>query len=271
MPVLQLQTAAWDKVYNLLVSESANYQVYDQLIIKVGAASELVTIIDIVDAVNELDEDVNILRLATQEDLQHLPSETDKKAVLHYCYQTIKRLNLDMKLVDVRFSFDNSRITFAFVANGRVDFRDLVKDLSGHFSKNIRLQQIGIRDESKLIGDIGRCGRGLCCRNHLTKFSSVTGEMAEVQQMAGRGSDRLSGACGRLMCCLAYEAEGYQSKQTKMPPLGAKVNVDGRHGVIVGHHILKESVDVKFPGEKGEPSYVAEVDLNRHDKKTQQN
>lgn len=269
MPVLQLQTSPWDKVYNVQVDKIDGYKVYDKVIIKTETSNELASVVDIVDAVTDLDEDVSIIQLASQKDIDSVPSQAEKRSTLQYCYHVIKRLGLEMKLVDARFSFDNTRITFAFVANGRIDFRELVKDLSGHFSKNIRLQQIGIRDESKLVGDTGRCGRGLCCRQHLTKFSSVTGEMAEVQQLASRGSDRLSGSCGRLMCCLAYEAEGYKDKKEKMPPIGTKVNVDGRRGTVVNQHILKEAVDVKFPGEKGENDYIAEVDLNRHKNKDQ--
>ena len=264
MPILQLQTSPWDKVYNIQTDGASHYQVYERLIIKTEVSLELAVIIDIVDAVNELDEDVIIIRKATQVDLDKLPTENEKQIALQYCHSAIKKFDLDMKLIDVRFSFDNSRLTFAFVANGRIDFRELVKELSGHFSKNIRLQQIGIRDESRLVGDTGRCGRDLCCRKHLTKFSSVTGDMAEVQQLASRGSDRISGSCGRLMCCLAYEAEGYKEKEDKMPPIGTKVNADGRRGEVISHHILKESVDVKFRGEKGENDYIAEVDLNRN-------
>jgi cell fate regulator YaaT (PSP1 superfamily) len=266
MSVLQLQTTPWDKVYSVKVDNIDDYKVYDKVIIKTEACNELASVIDIVDNVNELDEDVSIIQKADQDDIDSQPSQAEKRSSLQYCYRVIKRLGLEMKLVDARFSFDNSRITFAFVANGRIDFRELVKDLSAHFSKNIRLQQIGIRDESKLVGDTGRCGRELCCRKHLTKFSSITGDMAEVQQLANRGSDRLSGACGRLMCCLAYEAEGYKNKKEKMPPIGAKVNVDGRRGKVINQHILKEAVDVKFPGEKGENDYIAEIDLNRHKK-----
>jgi cell fate regulator YaaT (PSP1 superfamily) len=143
--------------------------------------------------------------------------------------------------------------------------------LTRHFNKSIRLHQVGIRDEAKISGDCGHCGRQLCCKKFLKDLVSITSEMAEVQQCVHRGSDRLSGICGRLMCCLAYEEEGYREMFEKMPAIGAKVNVDGRRGLVVGHHMLKQTVDVEFDAEKGESvngsdKVVVEVDLNRNKK-----
>jgi len=266
MAVLQLQCAPWDKIYNVSW-EGSNYQLQDRLIIAADFGQDLARVLDIVPEATELDNDVQIIRKATAEDLVAMPTDQERQSAWRYGYDQIKNLSLDMKLIDVHYTWDRSRLTFAFVANGRVDFRELVKELTNHFNKNIRLQQIGIRDESKLTGDIGRCGRDLCCRQYLTKFTSVTGDMAETQQLASRGSDRISGNCGRLMCCLSYEVEGYQEKSGKMPPLGARVNVDGRKGEIISHNLLKESVNVRFDPEKGEESFVAEIDLNRHKKK----
>jgi len=186
---------------------------------------------------------------------------------MDFCKKMASKHKLPMKLVDVHYSFDGSRLTFAFIADGRIDFRDLVKDLTRHFSRTIRLQQIGIRDEAKLIGDYGHCGRPLCCGRFLKDLTSISSEMAEIQQVAHRGSERISGICGRLMCCLAYEENGYEELAKKLPAIGTRVDVDGKKGVIVGHHVLKQSVDVKFPGENGEKgSTVAEVDLNRSKK-----
>jgi len=266
--IVQLQVAPWDKIYNLKNDSDFALAVHDQVIIKTDQGLDLASVIDLIedDAKLELDQDVKIERQATDADLKHLIAPEEKQKALKHCYEAVKRLDLNMKLVDVVVSFDEGRITFAFVSDGRVDFRTLVKELGGYFSKSIRLQQIGIRDEAKLIGDSGRCGRGLCCQQHMNKFSSVTGEMADVQGLGGRGSDRISGCCGRLMCCLSHEFEGYKESSKKLPPVGTKVNVDGQRGVIIGHHILKESVDVKFKGEKGENDFILEVDLNRKKK-----
>ena len=270
MAYLQLQCAAWDKIY-WLESDKEGLKIFDRVIIKTDAGQDLARIIDIMqnlDKPEELDKELSIIRLASANDLlRQAASDDERQAALAFCNQQIETHHLNMKLVDAHFSWDGSRITFAFVAEGRVDFRSLVKDLSRYFNKSIRLQQIGIRDEARVLGDAGRCGRGLCCQNNLVKFNSVTSDMAESQSLSTRGSDRISGSCGRLMCCLAYEVEGYKAMSKKMPPIGSKVTVDGRKGTVIGHHLLKQSVDVEF-AEKGEDRVIVEVDLNRHAKKT---
>lgn len=207
-----------------------------------------------------------VVRKMTHHDLEKMPSSEEKKKALEFCIIMKEKLDLPMKIIDVHFTFDGSRITFAFIADGRVDFRELVKELTKHFGRTIRLQQIGIRDEAKAVGDYGHCGKPLCCKRFLKNFKSITSEMAELQQCSHRGSERISGVCGRLMCCLAYEEEGYEGLLKKLPPQGTKVNVDGKRGTIVGHHVLKQSVDVEFPGEKGERGTIAEVDINRNKK-----
>ncbi len=208
-----------------------------------------------------------VLRKANDIDKENLPTEGQKQEALEFCRKMINKYQLPMKLVDAAFSYDNSRITFAFISDGRVDFRELAKELTRHFNKMIRLQQIGIRDEARLIGDYGHCGRPLCCGSFLSELSSITSDMSELQQVAHRGSERISGVCGRLMCCLSYEQEGYQELAKKMPPIGVKVNVDGKKGIVVGHHLIKQSVDVEFSGENGVDRMVVEVDLNRNKKK----
>lgn len=208
----------------------------------------------------------SVVRNADKSDLEKLPKESEKQEALIACKKMAEKYDLPMKIVDVHFSYDGSRMTFAFISDGRVDFRELVKDLTRHFKRNIRLHQIGIRDEAKIMGDCGHCGRKLCCRGFLDDLTSITSEMADVQQCGHRGSDRLSGVCGRLMCCLAYEEKGYEDMTKNMPPIGAKVSVDGKRGVVVGHHVLKQSVDVEFAEEKGEGKIRVEVDLNRNKK-----
>lgn len=260
MRIAEVQTAPWEKTltasYDGLV-----LNVFDNVIIKTEGGLDLAKVLDVYESDKaKLDEAVEILRVASDEDELRALGETEKKRILQTCHELIKQFNLSMKLVDVRASLDGARLTFAFVAGGRVDFRELVKELTKSFNKNIRLQQIGIRDEAKAIGDQGRCGRGLCCREHLAKFSSVTSEIAEQQNLVGRGSDRLSGACGRLMCCLSYEAEGYKDLATKLPALGSTVQIKGKSGVVVGQHLLKQTINVRFKGDKDEGDYFTEVE-----------
>lgn len=270
MMIAQVQFAPWDKSYNFSVGQ-LDLSVGDCVIVKTELGTELGKILKIFQdesAGKEGREIKPVLRPADYDDIMKLPDANRKEEVMNYCREMIIKHNLPMKLVDVHFAFENNRYNFAFVSDGRVDFRELVKDLAGRFNANIRLTQIGTRDEAKITGDCGSCGRGLCCQNCLDEFSSITSEMAEAQQVVHRGSERISGMCGRLMCCLSFEYEGYKEMAGQLPPLGTKVNIDGVHGVITGHHILKQTVDVRIAAEKaGERDTTIEVDINRNKKK----
>jgi len=280
MKVAQIQFSPWDKTYYFSLN-NLDVRVNDQVVVKTDIGEEIGKVIGLTevnedefykkakaDDEKEKREIKPILRFVTERDVEGLPTKRDKQDALDYAKSMKEKYNLEMKFLDVHFSFDKSRVTFAFIADGRIDFRNLVKDLTRHFGRSIRLQQIGIRDEARICGDCGHCGRPLCCRGHLKNLDSITSEMAEIQQCSHRGSDRISGICGRLMCCLAYEQAGYEELYKKMPPIGKRVDVDGKKGEIIGHHTLKQSVMVKFQGEKGEGYTIVEVDLNRNkDKK----
>jgi len=270
MLIAQVQFAPWDKVYNFSLA-GLDLAPGDHVIVKTELGTELGKIVKIFkeeqDGKNSR-EIKPIIRKAEYDDIAKLPSPLQKEEVMDFCREMIARHDLPMKLVDVHFAYENNRFNFAFISDSRVDFRELVKDLAGRFNASIRLTQIGTRDEAKVTGDCGPCGRGLCCRSCLDQFSSITSEMAEAQQVVHRGSDRISGMCGRLMCCLSYEYEGYKEMAGELPPIGTKVNVDGARGVVIGHHILKQTVDVRISGEKeGDRDTVIQVDINRHKKK----
>ena len=192
---------------------------------------------------------------------------SDKTIALKTCREFIKKHNLEMKLVDCHYSFDEQRLSFAFIAEGRVDFRDLVKELSKHFQKSIRLHQIGVRDEAKIKGDIGCCGLEQCCRSYLKKLGNVTSEFIEDQQLIHRGSDRLSGVCGRLKCCLAYEEEHYQELIKKLPPIGSKIKTKYGEGEVINWQVLKSLVEVKINPEKEEDkALIIEIPINKNEK-----
>jgi len=294
MLIARVQFTPWDKTYYFTVGD-LDLKIGDKVIVRTEIGTDIGRVIEVKEINQEEEEKIlaqkkiipvddesgnatigedgkekkeikPVIRKAGRADLDKMPSKQEKQKTLDYCKKAIDKLGLSMKLVDVRFSFDASRLTFAFISDSRVDFRELAKDLTRHFGRTVRLQQIGIRDEARLKGDVGHCGRVLCCRKFLCELSSITSDMAEVQQCAHRGSDRISGVCGRLMCCLGYEESGYKEMVLKFPPLGAKVNVDGKRGIVVGHHILKNTVDVEFAGESGENRTVMEVDLGRNKK-----
>lgn len=264
--IVQVQFAPWDKKYDFSYDEM-NLKLGNQVVVDTEFGLELGVVAGFSKAEAKEEDLKAVVRLAESEDLAKLPSPERKQETLDYCQELIARYDLPMNLVDVHFSLSGNRLNFAFSAEGRVDFRQLVKDLTTHFNAGIRLTQIGARDEARMTGDCGHCGRDLCCKTFIKDFSSVGSDMAEGQQVVHRGSERISGSCGRLMCCLAYEYDGYQELLKKLPAVGAKVNVDGRRGEVLSQHVLKQTVDVKFPGEKGEGYVVVEVDINRHDKK----
>ncbi|MDI3496053.1 MAG: hypothetical protein PWQ35_74 [Patescibacteria group bacterium] len=266
MNVIQVQFASWDKVYDFL-NPDLDLKVGDYVVVETEMGRELGRISSCDFRQKSEKELKSVLRKATFDDIAKVADQSRKEEALNYCKEVIERLSLPMKLVDVHFSFEGNRLNFAFIADGRVDFRELVKELAPHFSANIRLTQIGTRDEAKAMGDCGPCGRRLCCQKFLCEFSSITSEMAETQQVVHRGSDRISGMCGRLMCCLAFEYEGYKELAGKLPPVGTKVKVDGRRGTILSHNLLKQTVNVKLLSDNlDERDIIIEVDPFRKQK-----
>ena len=159
--------------------------------------------------------------------------------------KNIKKHKLDMNLIDVEYKFDNSKVLFYFTADGRIDFRDLVKDLAAIFKTRIELRQIGIRDEIKRMGGCGVCGRQLCCCCHLSNFETVSIKMAKEQNLSLTPS-KISGACGRLMCCLKYEQEVYEEKLSRLPKPGAIVKTEEGEGIVEGVEVLKEILKIKI-------------------------
>lgn len=246
MKTFQVQFAPWDKVYSFKNPSDLNISAGDYVIVETEIGKELGKLISISQRENKEEELKPILRKAGYDDVNRLASDKKKQEALELCQKAIDRLNLDMKLIDVHFSFEGKKINFAFISENRVDFRELVKQLASHFNANIRLTQIGTRDEAKATGDCGPCGRGLCCKQFLCEFSSITSEMAEAQQVVHRGSDRISGMCGRLMCCLAYEYDGYKEMGGKLPPVGTKMKINGEKAVVISKNLLKQTVNVKI-------------------------
>lgn len=185
-----------------------------------------------------------VLRIATDEDKKTYQENKNKeKDALAICLQKVQQHNLDMKLIDVEYTFDNNKIIFYFTADGRVDFRELVKDLASVFKTRIELRQIGVRDESKMIGGVGPCGRALCCSSFLGDFAPVSIKMAKEQSLSLNPA-KISGICGRLMCCLKYEQEAYEYARKIVPRVGSIVDTPEGKGDVVDNNILKETVRV---------------------------
>lgn len=172
----------------------------------------------------------------------------------------IRELNLKMNLIEVEYTFDNNKIIFYFIAEGRVDFRDLVKILASIFKVRIELRQIGVRDEAKSVGGIGTCGRTLCCSTFLGDFTSVSIKMAKEQELSLNPS-KISGMCGRLMCCLKYEQDTYDDIKKNMPKIGSIVDTSFGRAEVIGLSILKERIKVKIIVDQDE-EIVRDIDIS---------
>lgn len=196
-----------------------------------------------------------VLRIATDRDLKRADEcRKIEKEAFDICQKKIKEHNLDMNLIEVECKFDNSKVLFYFTADGRIDFRDLVKDLAAIYKTRIELRQIGVRDEVKRIGGNGVCGRELCCCSFLSDFEAVSIKMAKEQNISLNPS-KISGNCGRLMCCLKYESDVYEEKLSKLPNIGAIVKTEDGEGEVDSIETLKERVRVKIKTEDGGFTY----------------
>ncbi len=186
-----------------------------------------------------------VIRMATavDEEIERRNKEKEKEA-FKICLEKIKKHELDMKLIDTEYTFDNNKVLFYFTADGRIDFRDLVKDLASVFKTRIELRQIGVRDETKIVGGIGICGRPLCCASYLSEFIPVSIKMAKEQNLS-LNPTKISGVCGRLMCCLKYEEETYEELNGRLPNIGDYVTTDdGLKGEVHSVSILRQLVKV---------------------------
>lgn len=221
----------------------------DKVIVETGRGPEYG---DVAFGIKEIDEKnvvkplKDVIRIATQEDTSRYNENKQKeKEAFSICLEKIKKHNLDMKLIEVEYTFDGSKILFYFTSDGRVDFRELVKDLASVFRTRIELRQIGVRDESKTLGSIGVCGRNLCCSQFLDEFMPVSIKMAKEQGLSLNPS-KISGACGRLMCCLKYEQDMYEEFISESPAQGASVITPDGSGTVVSVALLKGKVKVKL-------------------------
>lgn len=188
-----------------------------------------------------------IIRIAEAKDHKKFEDNKEKnKKAYNICLEKIAKHGLEMKLIDAEYTFDNSKVLFYFTADGRIDFRELVKDLAAVFKTRIELRQIGVRDETKIVGGIGICGRELCCNKHLSEFVPVSIKMAKEQNLS-LNPTKISGVCGRLMCCLKHEQDTYEYLNDRLPNVGDMVKTaDGRRGEVKSVNVLRQKVMLVF-------------------------
>ena len=203
-----------------------------------------------------------VLRIANQRDIeQEAANKQKEKDAYKVCLEKIQKHGLEMKLIDAEYTFDNNKVLFYFTADGRIDFRELVKDLAAVFKTRIELRQIGVRDETKIVGGIGICGRPLCCHTHLSDFIPVSIKMAKEQNLS-LNPTKISGVCGRLMCCLKHEEETYEELNRKLPGVGDFVTTDdGLKGEVQSVNVLRQLVKVVV--ENGDEKEIREYEASK--------
>ncbi len=254
--------------------DDLNLKLGDSVIVETAMGKE----IGVVSVINrKVDEEKlqeplkKIIKVADSKDLKHQKDNTRKeKEAFETCKKKIKEHKLDMNLVEARYLFDNSKLIFYFTAEGRIDFRDLVKDLAAIYKTRIELRQIGVRDQIKRLGGNGICGRELCCCSFLKQFDAVSIKMAKEQNLSLNAA-KITGSCGRLMCCLKYEQNVYEDKMKKIPHIGAVVQTDEGQGVVDNVEVLREILRVKFKDEDGSNYFkkynVSDVKIIKDSKK----
>lgn len=202
-----------------------------------------------------------VIRVASEEDIKkHEDNKAKEIDAFNICLEKIMEHGLDMKLIDVEYTFDNNKVIFYFTADGRVDFRELVKDLASIFRTRIELRQIGVRDEAKMIGGLGSCGRAMCCSTFLGDFAPVSIKMAKEQNLS-LNPTKISGICGRLMCCLNYEQDIYEKIRKELPKVQSIVNTPYGKGEVLSNSVVEENVKVKIKNKEGE-DIIKKVSIN---------
>ena len=249
MKVIGIKFKEGGKVYYFAPQKNAEYEENMDVVVETAKSIEIAKVAFIPCEVP--DETVTqplkpVIRIATEKDLAQRKKNLERKPeAMRIAQEKIETHGLKMKLIDCEFAFDGSKVVFYFSADGRVDFRELVKDLAGAFHIRIELRQVGIRDETKLLGGIAPCGRICCCAGAMPDFRKVSIKMAKVQGLS-LNPGKISGLCGRLMCCLSYENDYYSEIYKKMPKMGAEVGTPEGKGTVVGENMLKQTVRVKI-------------------------
>ena len=249
MKVIGIRFKEGGKVYYFAPGKEEKYQENMEVVVETAKSIEIARVAFLPREV----EDAKVtqplkpvIRIATEKDLAQRKRNAERKPeAMRIAAEKIQKRGLKMKLIDCEFAFDGSKVIFYFSADGRVDFRELVKDLASVFHIRIELRQVGIRDETKLLGGLGPCGRVCCCAGALPDFKKVSIKMAKVQGLS-LNPGKISGLCGRLMCCLSYENEYYSDIYKKMPKTGSEVSTPEGKGTVVSDNMLKQTVRVKI-------------------------
>jgi len=229
-----------------------DFKLKEQVIVKTEMGVDLGEIVKIEEKkdfsgeIEEKGDKKMVLRKASAEDLDKYEKKNqEKNKAIEEIKRIVKEKKLPVKVINLVFSFDGSRLTIVFTAPARIDFRELVKGLSHFFHRSVRMLQLGVRDEAEKLGNIGPCGNTLCCKKFLKKITSISTGLLSSQQLFSRGSERMTGVCGRLKCCLAFEEKIYKELSKNLPPLGSEIKVGDKKGKVVEWLIIKQKVVVE--------------------------
>lgn len=249
MKVIGVKFKDGGKIYYFAPRKNEKYEEGMEVIVETSKSMEFATVaflpkeVDDSEVVQPLKP---VIRIASEKDKEMRQKNLERKPqAMKIAQEKVEKHGLDMKLIDCEFAFDGSKVVFYFSADGRIDFRELVKDLAAVFHIRIELRQIGIRDEAKLLGGIAPCGRECCCASAMPEFKKVSIKMAKVQGLS-LNPGKISGLCGRLMCCLSYENEYYSEVYKKMPKIGAEVSTPEGKGTVISENMLKLTIRVKI-------------------------
>ncbi len=244
------------KIFDFLDSEE-KLEIGDVVIVETAFGKEAGTLAYVNKKIKKNENLASVLRKATLKDLENQKKFEEETPHLEKLFKDcVKKHNLEMKLVDIQFPFEEGKVIFSFFSENRIDFRELVKDLVRLTKKQVRLKQVGPRDEARFLGGLGQCGRSLCCRDFLGTTESVTMDMARDQNIASKGSTKISGLCGRLMCCLAFEDNFYKEQAKGMPKIGEKIRTKKGIGKIIEVELAKKKVKVALEdGSKTEVNF----------------
>ncbi len=252
------------KVYNF---DASDVSVRENLtvIVETEKGLQFGTVVNFVDSDN-IDKNVEyrkVIRVATKADYKkHQSNLKDVNKAIDICNDLINKYELDMKIIDASYTFDRQQLIFRFLADERIDFRQLAKELGSIFRTRIELRQVGIRDKAKDVGGFGPCGRKLCCNNFLSEFDSVSINMAKNQNLSLNPS-KINGVCGRLLCCLKYENDSYTEYKKNLPEIGSKVKIDNQDGKVISMDVFKQKYRVLI----NETNEIIEVDATNESKK----
>ncbi|MBU1992930.1 MAG: regulatory iron-sulfur-containing complex subunit RicT [Patescibacteria group bacterium] len=247
MKVVGIYCLAQKELFELPMPEKVGFERGDMVIFsdkdKKEEAGKVLYLDRSADEEEKVLKESAVLRKMTPNDVQKMETNINRgQDVVEPTLKKIEKYGLDMQLFEASYSFDGSKINFIFTADDRVDFRELVKDLAKHFQKQIHLKQIGPRDKARVVSGVGRCGRKLCCSAFLNRMESITMDMVRSQDLVSKGSSKLSGSCGKLLCCLKYEVEEYARLRSELPPMGSIVKTKDVEGRVIGLDVLNQKM-----------------------------